>query len=40
MDSFVHLVGDSWSMWSPFPPVVTAWLVRAVEQLWELGILR
>ena len=40
MDSFVHLVGDSWSMWSPFPPVVTAWLVRTVEQLWGLGILR
>lgn len=40
MDHFVHLVGDSWSMWSPFPPVVTAWLVRTVEQLWELGILR
>lgn len=40
MDSFVHLVGDSWSMWSPFPPIVTAWLVRTVEQLWEWGILR
>lgn len=39
MDGVVHLVGDSWSMWSPLPPVVTAWLVRTVEQLWELGIL-
>lgn len=22
MDSFIHLAGDSWNFWSPFPPAV------------------
>nr|EJI95324.1 hypothetical protein JVH1_7514 [Rhodococcus sp. JVH1] len=39
MDAFTHLVGDSWSMWSPFPPVVTSWLVDVVDQLWRMGII-
>jgi hypothetical protein len=27
MDNFIHLTGDSWNFWSPFPPTVTSWLI-------------
>ncbi|MDF3312270.1 hypothetical protein P3H15_45785 [Rhodococcus sp. T2V] len=39
MGSFIHLAGDSWSMWSPFPPAVTFWLIDVIDQLWGVGLL-
>ncbi|MFD6062244.1 hypothetical protein [Rhodococcus wratislaviensis] len=38
MDNFIHLTGDSWNFWSPFPPTVTSWLIDVMGQLSRAGI--
>lgn len=37
MDNFIHLTGDSWNFWSPFPPTVTSWLIDVMGQLSRAG---
>ncbi|MFI6432063.1 hypothetical protein [Rhodococcus oryzae] len=37
MDSFIHLVGDSWIFYLPLPDMGKAWLFDVVYQLWVLG---
>ncbi|UZG60375.1 hypothetical protein ONE62_42735 (plasmid) [Rhodococcus opacus] len=39
MDNFIHLTGDSWNFWSPFPPTVTSWLIDVMGQLSRAGII-
>ncbi|WP_268748134.1 hypothetical protein [Rhodococcus opacus] len=39
MDNFIHLTGDSWNFWSPFPPTVTSWLIDAMGHLSRAGII-
>ncbi|MDH6290868.1 hypothetical protein [Rhodococcus opacus] len=39
MGAYIHLVGDSWNFWSPFPPAVTSWLIDVMDQLSQMGII-